>query len=186
MNVVYLNVIRVARRPGTHARADLMPQRVWTHKGGHAAALDLRPVPGVGAEVVLSVNGEWQRTRLYRAQHEQAELMGNCGHADAVGMMGVTHRTGALVGCGTGPPGHTRSVELRPPRSGHQGGRARAHRPNLRGRAVTISRRRPARRPRRSSRRTGSTCSGWSTATGGTAVGCRSCSRPPCRTDGAS
>jgi hypothetical protein len=98
MNVVYLNVIRVARRPGTHARADLMPQRVWTHKGGHAAALDLRPVPGVGAEVVLSVNGEWQRTRLYRAQHEQAELMGNCGHADAVGMMGVTHRTGALVG----------------------------------------------------------------------------------------
>jgi hypothetical protein len=66
MNVVHLNV-RPRRASSRHAppRADLMPQRVWTlHKGGHPGALDLRPVPGVGAEVVLSVNGEWQRTRL--------------------------------------------------------------------------------------------------------------------------
>jgi hypothetical protein len=30
-------------------------------------------VPGVGAEIVLTVDGEWRRTRLFRA-HEQAEL----------------------------------------------------------------------------------------------------------------
>ena len=58
------------------APADLMPQRVWTlHKGGHAAALDLRPVPGVGAEVVLTEDGELRKTRLFRS-HEQAELVG--------------------------------------------------------------------------------------------------------------
>jgi hypothetical protein len=32
-------------------------------------------VPGVGAEIVLSVDGEWRKTRLFRA-HEQAELSG--------------------------------------------------------------------------------------------------------------
>ena len=37
--------------------------------------VDLRAVPGVGAEIVLTVDGEWRRTRLYRA-HEQAELSG--------------------------------------------------------------------------------------------------------------
>ena len=49
---------------------------MWTlPKSGHAAAIDLRAVPGVGAEIVLTVDGEWRRTRLYRA-HEQAELSG--------------------------------------------------------------------------------------------------------------
>jgi len=58
------------------AREDLLPKRVWTlHKGGHAAALDLRPVPGVGAEVVLTEDGELRKTRLFRS-HEQAELVG--------------------------------------------------------------------------------------------------------------
>jgi hypothetical protein len=53
---------------------DLLPQRVWTlRKGAHEAAIDLRAVPGVGAEIVLSVDGELRRTRLYRP-HEQAEL----------------------------------------------------------------------------------------------------------------
>jgi hypothetical protein len=60
-----------------HARtqyADLLPQRVWAlRKDGHEAAIDLRAVPGVGAELVLTVNGELRRTRLYRS-HEQAEL----------------------------------------------------------------------------------------------------------------
>jgi hypothetical protein len=29
-----------------------MPQRVWTlHKGEHAAAIDLKAVPGIGAEM---------------------------------------------------------------------------------------------------------------------------------------
>jgi hypothetical protein len=35
----------------------------------------LRSVPGVGAEIVLSVEGEWMRTRLFRS-HEQGELSG--------------------------------------------------------------------------------------------------------------
>ena len=56
--------------------ADLLPQRVWTlRKDGHEAAIDLRAVPGIGAEIVLTVDGELRRTRLYRA-HEQAELSG--------------------------------------------------------------------------------------------------------------
>jgi len=39
-------------------RADLLPQRVWTlHKGDHAAAIDLKAVPGIGAEIVLTVDG---------------------------------------------------------------------------------------------------------------------------------
>jgi hypothetical protein len=44
-------------------------------KGEHEAAIDLNAVPGVGAEIVLSVDGEWRRTRLFRS-HEQAELVG--------------------------------------------------------------------------------------------------------------
>lgn len=62
-----------------HARtqpADLLPQRVWVlRKGGHEAAIDLRAVPGIGAELVLTVDGELRRTRLYRAD-EEAELSG--------------------------------------------------------------------------------------------------------------
>jgi hypothetical protein len=57
-------------------RDDLLPQRVWAlRKDGHEIAIDLRAVPGIGAELVLSVNGELRRARLYRA-HEQAELSG--------------------------------------------------------------------------------------------------------------
>jgi hypothetical protein len=53
-----------------------LPQRVWTlRKDGHEAAIDLRAVPGVGAELVFLVDGELRRSRLYRA-HEQAELSG--------------------------------------------------------------------------------------------------------------
>jgi hypothetical protein len=57
-------------------REDLRPQRVWAlRKGEHEAAIDLRAVPGVGAEIVLTVNGELRRTRLHRS-HEQAEMVG--------------------------------------------------------------------------------------------------------------
>jgi hypothetical protein len=57
-------------------RDDLRPQPVWTlHKGEHAAAIDLKAVPGIGAEIVLTVNGELRKTRLFRS-HEQAELVG--------------------------------------------------------------------------------------------------------------
>jgi hypothetical protein len=53
-------------------RDDLRPERVWTlHKGEHAAAID--SVPGIGAEIVLTVDGELRKTRLFRS-HEQAEL----------------------------------------------------------------------------------------------------------------
>jgi hypothetical protein len=56
--------------------ADLLPQRVWAlRKDGHEAAIDLRAVPGIGAEIVLTVDGELRRTRQYRA-HQQAELSG--------------------------------------------------------------------------------------------------------------
>jgi hypothetical protein len=57
-------------------RQDLLPKRVWAlRKGGHEAAIDLKTVPGVGAEIVLTMDGEWRRTRLFRL-HEQAELVG--------------------------------------------------------------------------------------------------------------
>jgi len=56
--------------------ADLLPQRVWAlRKNGHRATVERRAVPGVAAELVLSVDGELRRARLYRA-HEQAELSG--------------------------------------------------------------------------------------------------------------
>jgi hypothetical protein len=35
--------------------------------------MELRAVPAIGAEVVLTVDGEMWRTRLYRA-HQRAEL----------------------------------------------------------------------------------------------------------------
>jgi hypothetical protein len=57
-------------------RDDLRPQRVWAlRKGEHEGAIDLKPVPGIGAEIVLTVDGELRKTRLFRS-HEQAELVG--------------------------------------------------------------------------------------------------------------
>ena len=50
---------------------------------GREAAIDLRAVPGVGAEIVLTVNGELRRPRLFRS-HEQAELVGAIADARAV------------------------------------------------------------------------------------------------------
>jgi hypothetical protein len=48
---------------------DLLPQRVWAlRKGEHAAAIDLKAVPGVGAEIVLTVDGELRKTRLFRRE----------------------------------------------------------------------------------------------------------------------
>ena len=57
-------------------RDDLRPKRVWVlRKDGCEAAIDVKAVPGVGAEIVLSVDGQWRKTRLFRS-HEQAELVG--------------------------------------------------------------------------------------------------------------
>jgi hypothetical protein len=39
------------------------------------ARSDLKAVPGIGAEIVLTVDGELRKTRLFRS-HEQAELVG--------------------------------------------------------------------------------------------------------------
>ena len=48
------------------SRADLLPQRVWTlHKGEHAATIDRKAVPGIGAEIVLTVDGEMRKARLF-------------------------------------------------------------------------------------------------------------------------
>jgi hypothetical protein len=57
-------------------RDDLRPKRVWVlRKDGREAAIDVKAVPGIGAEIVLTVNGEWRKTRLFRS-HEHAELVG--------------------------------------------------------------------------------------------------------------
>jgi hypothetical protein len=40
-------------------------------KDGREAAIDVKAVPGIGAEIVLTVNGELRKTRLFRS-HEQA------------------------------------------------------------------------------------------------------------------
>ena len=58
--------------------------RVLTlHRGQHEAALDLRTVPAWGHELMLSVDGEWRRTRVFRRQ-QPLEMM------DAVGQMLTT------------------------------------------------------------------------------------------------
>jgi hypothetical protein len=49
---------------------------MWTlHKGEHAAAMDLKAVPGIGAEIVLTVDRERRKARLFRS-HERAKLVG--------------------------------------------------------------------------------------------------------------
>ena len=55
-------------RPETAARLGAIHVRA-------PAAIDLKAVPGIGAEVVLTVDGELRKTRLFRS-HEQAELVG--------------------------------------------------------------------------------------------------------------
>ena len=66
------------------AREDLLPKRGWTlRKGAHEAAINVRAVPGIGAEIVLTVDGEWRRTRLFRS-HEQAELVGTIADTRAM------------------------------------------------------------------------------------------------------
>ena len=60
------------------------PQRLWAlRKDGHEAAVDLKAVPGIGAEIVLTVDGELRKTRLFRS-HEQAELVGAIANTRAM------------------------------------------------------------------------------------------------------
>jgi hypothetical protein len=44
-------------------------------KEGREVAIDVNAVSGIGAEIVLTVDGQWRKTRLFRS-HEQAELVG--------------------------------------------------------------------------------------------------------------
>ena len=56
-------------------RDDLRPKRVWYCKEGREAAINIKAVPGIGAEIVLTIDGQWRKTRLFRS-HQQAELVG--------------------------------------------------------------------------------------------------------------
>ena len=56
--------------------------------------IDLRAMPGIGAEVVLTVNGEFRRSALFRS-HEQAELVGAIADTRAM-LDGKGGREGAI------------------------------------------------------------------------------------------
>ena len=63
---------------------DLLPQRVWVlRKGTSEAAIHLRAVPGIGAEIVLTIDDELRRSRLFRS-HEQVELVGAIADTRAI------------------------------------------------------------------------------------------------------
>jgi hypothetical protein len=72
-------------------RDDLRPHRVRAlRKDGSQAAIDVKAVPGIGAAIVLTVDGELRKTRLFRS-HEQAELGGAIAdNADNVSGVGKT------------------------------------------------------------------------------------------------
>jgi hypothetical protein len=60
-------------------RDGLRPHRVLAlRKDDHAAAIDLKAVPGIGAEIVLTVDGELRKTRLFRS-HEHRPRVRDCG-----------------------------------------------------------------------------------------------------------
>ena len=71
---------------------------VWrSAEGGHEAAIDLSAVSGIGAEVVLSVNGEWRRSRLFRSHEQGGTGRRDCRHAGDVRGEGVGVSVRALV-----------------------------------------------------------------------------------------
>ena len=77
---------------------DLLPQRVWMlSKGAREASIDLRAVPGVGAEIVLSVDGELRRTRLYRA-HDPVLADTYQAHALSIYQIGKNNPMGSNPG----------------------------------------------------------------------------------------
>jgi hypothetical protein len=84
-------------------REDPRPHRMWAlRKGEHAAAIDLKAVPGIGAEIVLTVDGEWRKMRLFRS-HEQAERAGAIAdtrtmfEGKGMGVNDLTHTTRAVL-----------------------------------------------------------------------------------------
>jgi hypothetical protein len=68
------------------AHDDLLPPRMWLlRKDGHEAAMDLGAVPGVGAEIVLSVDGDLRRATLPRAR-AGGTARRDCGQARYTGL----------------------------------------------------------------------------------------------------
>jgi len=47
------------------ARGSAAQARMAAQEGEHEAAIDLKAVPGIGAEIVLTVDGEWRNTRRH-------------------------------------------------------------------------------------------------------------------------
>ena len=69
---------------------DLLAQRVWAlSKDGHEAAINLRPVPGIGAEIVL--DGGWRVAEDPPVSRARAgrTLRRDCGHEGDVRGEGV-------------------------------------------------------------------------------------------------
>ena len=56
-------------------RDDLRPHREWALRKDGRQPNRRKAVPGIGAPIVLTVDGELRKTRLFRS-HEQAELGG--------------------------------------------------------------------------------------------------------------
>jgi hypothetical protein len=70
-NADWWNGVRRARE---RHETEHVAQLVWAlRKGDHAAVLQLRPVPGVGVDLALLIDGELLKSRLFRSD-EQAEL----------------------------------------------------------------------------------------------------------------
>ena len=79
---------RVVQARGDHE--DLLPQRMWTlRKGTSEAAIDLRAVPGIGAEIVLTVDGELRRTPVLPGTRTGGTVRRDRGHAGGVRGEGV-------------------------------------------------------------------------------------------------
>jgi hypothetical protein len=71
-------------------RDGLRPHRVLAlRKDGHEAAIDLKAVPGIGAEIVLTVDGELRKTRLFRFTRAGGTGRRDCGRADDLRWKGV-------------------------------------------------------------------------------------------------
>jgi hypothetical protein len=66
-------------------RDDLRPTRVWVlRKEGREAAIDVKAVPGIGAEIVLSVDGQWRKDEAVPIARAGGTSRRDCGHADGV------------------------------------------------------------------------------------------------------
>jgi hypothetical protein len=57
--------------------------------GAVPAAIDFKAVPGIGAEIVLTVDGEMRKTRLFRCHQAGGAGRRDGGHADDVRGQGL-------------------------------------------------------------------------------------------------